>query len=185
MPATAGQANQQWMIQKNGTGYVSGGAVRAFFQFVNASTGQCLTYAAVNGTTAALNQLTVDNCNGTATQQFLVVRTMFSGVGGTPDTVSCAYANPTFTISFSAAAPNMNYELRIGGTAVATGTTNAAGVGTLTYPRSSLAANSTTNYEIYEDTGATGDAGTLVATGTLTRGSSNTNGNACTVTGMG
>ena len=90
MPMGTAQANQQWMIQKNGAGYVSGSAVRAYYQFINASTGQCLTYAAVNETTAALNQLTVDNCDGTASQQFLVVRTMFSGVGGAPDTVSCA-----------------------------------------------------------------------------------------------
>ncbi len=183
--AVVGQANQQWMLQQSPTSYVGGTSTRSFYQFVNASTGQCLTYAAVNGTSAALNQLTVDNCDGTATQEFLVVRTMFSGVQGATDTISCAYANPTFTISLSAAAATMTYELRIGGTAVRTITTNAGGVGAFTYPRSSLATNSTTDYEIYEDTGAAGDAGTLVATGTLTRGSSNANGNSCTATGMG
>ena len=112
--AVTGQANQQWMIQQTAASYV-GTSTRSFYQFVNASTGQCLTYASVNGTTAALNQLTVDNCNGTATQQFLVVRTMFSGVQGATNTVSCAYANPNFTISLSAATPNMRYELRSGG----------------------------------------------------------------------
>ena len=185
--AVAAQVNQQWTIQKTAAGYTNGAVSRAFYQFINASTGQCLTYAAVNGTTAALNQLQMANCDGSASQQFLTVRTMFSGVNGATDTVACAYSTATtnFTINLSAATASMTYELRIGGTSVTTVTTNTSGVGTLTYARGSLAANSTTAYEVYEDTGAAGDAGTLVASGTLTRGTSALLGNSCTSTGLG
>ena len=180
--AVTGTAAQQWTLQQTPTSYV-GTVSRTFYQFVNASTGQCLTYAAVNGTTAALNQMAMANCDGTASQQFLVVRTMFSGVQGATDTVSCAYANPTFTISLSAATPNMRYELRVGGTSVANVTTNASGVGTLTRTYTAAA---TGTFEIYEASGAAADPGTLVATGTFTKGgTAGSATNACTVTGMG
>jgi|GEM_PF-1557039 len=178
--AVAGQANQQWLIQQTSTSY-AGTATRYFFQFVNASTGQCLTYAAVNGTTAALNQLQMVNCDGTASQQFLTVRTMFSGVNGATDTVSCSYTNPNFNVALSAAAVGQRYEMRVGATVVAA--TATAGTATLTFPRSSLAA--TADYEVYEDSGAAADPGTLVASGTLTRGTSNANGNSCTASGLG
>jgi hypothetical protein len=184
----AGQANQQWMIQQTSTSYV-GTATRYFYQLINASTGQCLTYVTVNGTSAANNQLQMANCDGTASQQFLIVRTMFSGVQGATDTISCSYAagtTPTFTVAMSAASANTRYEVRIGGTAVGNGTTDASGAGSVGVLRTSVTSNSTQAYEVYEDTGATGDAGTLVATGTFTRGSStSTTSNSCTATGMG
>ncbi|MCR6712551.1 MAG: RICIN domain-containing protein [Demequina sp.] len=179
----SGQVNQQWMLQQTATNYVGATATRAFYQIVNASTGQCLTYAAVNGTTAALNQLQMANCDGTASQQFLVVRTMFSAVNGGTNTVSCAYANPNFTVTFSAATPGMRYEMRRGTTVVSSSTFGAGGTGTVVVSFDDAADGA---FDIYEDSNATGDAGTLVASGTINKGNRASSGtNACTVTGLG
>jgi hypothetical protein len=183
--AVVGQVNQQWTIQQTGTSY-AGTSTRYFYQVINASTGQCLTYATVDGTSAALNQLQMANCDGTASQQFLLVRTMFSGVNGATDTVTCSYTNPNFRVGFTAGTPNMRYEIRIGGTAYTNVTLGATGTGTLSLPRTSLSGNGTFDYEIYEDTGATGDSGTLVASGSITRANTaNSGSNVCSITGLG
>lgn len=179
--AVSGQANQQWTLQTTPQNYSAGEVTRAFRQFVNASTGQCLTYASVNGTTAALNRLQMENCDGTASQRFLVVRAMFSGANGGPSTVSCSYASSNYTVRLDAATPNMRYELREGTTVVEGITADGSGKGSFSRARGSVSMG-TTNFEIYEDSNAAGDAGTLVATGSFSKGILS---NSCTASGMG
>ncbi|WP_297082418.1 RICIN domain-containing protein [uncultured Demequina sp.] len=154
--AVSGRLTQQWTLQASSTS----SSARPRYQLVSASTGQCVVKGAANGL------VTMANCDSTANQSYLVVRTMYSGVDGTGDTISCAVVGGSYRITSTGATPGMRYEARLDGS---TYTAQAAGGGTLTIDVPTTTGNDQTwTLEVYE-VGPGGDTGTRVARGSAER----------------
>ncbi|WP_084038480.1 RICIN domain-containing protein [Demequina sp. NBRC 110053] len=177
MNAASNAQNQRWTLQRTNTGASS---VRAAYQIVNESTGQCITRPATDV------HATMENCDGGADQSFLVVRNLFSGTGGAPSTVQCSVVSGNYRITTNAATPNMRYEARLNGAVVAN---TANGSGSLTIDiATSTGASASWTLELYE-VGPGGDAGTRVAIGEASRTRSGiifiSHSYGCSLSGMG